>query len=283
MRIGIITVLYKSSSVIEGFIESMNAQIYQNYDVFFVENEVENAFCEEFIQSNARFSFTFLRNEKNEGVGKGNNQGIDHYLVQTDITHLLFLNNDILVASDFLEQQVVLLEENEDVDALAPKMFYYGKEEKIWYAGGKLSYLKEGPIHFGHNKRDKLIESDLFPLTYAPTCSFIIRKDILERTGIRMWEQLFVYHDDYVFCKELYRAGVKLFYTPNIHLLHKISTSTGGTKSDFSRYYLTRNWAYTMRKYKNVLILLLPLILLFNLSRGARIENRAIIDSFKMP
>ena len=283
MKIGIVTVLFKSSSVIESFIHCMNAQTWKEFDIFFVENEVDDQYCETYIRDNAKFPFTFVRNRRNEGVAKGNNQGIDHYLALTDTTHLLFLNNDIEVEANFLERQVKITQTYPEVEMLAPKMFYFGTGGRIWYAGGKLSYLKEGPVHFGHNKRDKLVGRELFRVTYAPTCSLLIRKDILIRTGIRMWEQLFVYQDDYVFCKELFKAGVSLYYTPDIHLQHKISTSTGGSKSDFSRYYLTRNWAYTLRKFRNVLTILLPLVILSNVLRGARIENRAILDSLKMP
>ncbi|WP_339138592.1 MAG: glycosyltransferase family 2 protein [Candidatus Electrothrix sp. GW3-4] len=283
MKIGIITVLYKSSSVIEGFINSMNAQTWSEFDILFIENEVDEQYCETYIRNNSNFPFMFFRNEKNEGVARGNNQGIEHYIAQDDITHILFLNNDIIVDSNFLEKQVEIMQTHPNVEALAPKIFYHGRGEKIWYAGGRLSYFKGGPVHFGHNKRDKLLGRELFRINYAPTCSLIIRKGIFQRTGIRMWEQLFVYQDDYVFCKELHKAKVRLYYIPSIHLQHKISISTGGHKSEFSRYYLARNWAYTLRKFRNIFVLILPFIMILNALRGSHIENRAIIDSVKMP
>jgi hypothetical protein len=97
-----------------------------------------------------------------------------------------------------------------------------------------------------------------------------------------MWENLFVYADDYVFSRELWNKKVQLYYTPDIGLLHKISTSTGGTQSDFSRYYMTRNWAYLVRKFKDVGFLIIPFWMAYNKIKGNKIENKAITDSFKM-
>jgi pyruvate/oxaloacetate carboxyltransferase len=46
MKIGIVTVLFKSDNVIDGFIESMNSQTFDNFHIFFVENDVANLHCE---------------------------------------------------------------------------------------------------------------------------------------------------------------------------------------------------------------------------------------------
>lgn len=283
MKIGVVTVLYKSQSVIEGFVKSLNAQTFVDYEVFIVENDVDDIFCEEYLRENARFQYFFVRNKENVGVARANNQGIDYFSEKHDVSHVMFLNNDIEVREDFFEAHKDIFCENKDVDALAPKMFYYGTNGKIWYAGGAISYLKEGPIHYGHNKPDMLRGNKLYRVSYAPTCSFLIKKDVLLASKVRMWEQLFVYQDDYVFCKELKAKGIRLYYAPNIFLQHKISVSTGGKSSDFSRYYLTRNWAYTMRKFRNVLVLVLPIVMALNLLRNRQIENKAILDSFRMP
>lgn len=282
MKVGIITVLYKSDDVIDGFIDSLNAQTFKNFEVFFVENDVDGDFCEKRIRERARFSWSFVRNKVNAGVACGNNQGIDHFLHREDITHIHFLNNDIEVESSFIQQHADFFDVHPEMDALAPKMFYYNSGGKIWYAGGCLSYLKEGPRHYGHNKRDILVGKDLFPINYAPTCSLMLRREVLVNTSIRMWEELFVYKDDYVFCKELHKAGTRMFYTPTIHLQHKVSSSTGGRKSDFSRYYTTRNWVYVMLRHRNVMFLTVPFVWLYHLIAGGDVELRAIRDALRM-
>lgn len=281
MKIGIVTVLYKSTDVIDGFVTSLNRQNFKNFHVFILENDTENHICEKKIREGADFDYHFERSSQNVGVAAGNNRGIDYYLLRDDISHVLFLNNDVEFDEDFLQKQCDCMLKH-GIDCLAPKMYYFDPPEKIWYAGGEVNRLKNGPRHYGHNKPDKLKGKDIYPVTYAPTCSLLIKKDLFPKHGLRMWEQLFVYYDDYVFCLDLQRAGVRIFYAPDICLFHKISSSTG-TNSEFSRYYSSRNWAYVARKTKNINCLFFPFFLVFNFLTKKNIENKGIMDSFSVP
>ncbi|CAB4052744.1 hypothetical protein LMG9964_06434 [Paraburkholderia phenoliruptrix] len=283
VKIGIVTVLFKSDSVIDGFIESMNAQSFRDFHILFVENDVASFHCEQAIRNELTVPFTFVRNRDNAGVAAGNNQGIDFFLGDASYTHILFLNNDIEVNPDFLQKQADILTDHPEIDALAPKMFYYRPNGKVWYAGGKLSYLKGGCRHFGHNKRDRLTRKALYRVDYAPTCSLIVKTWPLRDAGIRMWEELFVYYDDTVFCHELTQAGIRIYFTPSIHLWHKISSSTGGAKSEFSRYFMTRNWLYWGIRRRNLAVLLSALALGgFHFLARNKIEMRAMRDALRM-
>ena len=282
-KIGIVTVLYKSDSVIQGFISSMNAQTFRNFDILFVENDSESFCCEQRIEDGFTGKYTFVRNPKNAGVAKGNNQGIDFFLSDSSYTHILFLNNDIEVNSDFLQMHVDLFAHHPEVDALAPKMFYYKPKGKVWYAGGKLSYLKGGCRHFGHNKRDRLTRHTLYRVNYAPTCSLMVKTWPLRDAGIRMWEELFVYYDDTVFCHELHQAGIRMYFAPEIHLWHKISSSTGGPRSEFSRYFMTRNWLYWGIRRRNIAVLASAFALGgFHFFARNKIEINAMRDALRM-
>jgi GT2 family glycosyltransferase len=280
VRIGIIAVLYKCDNVIEGFVSSLNKQVFEGFEVLFVNNDVGNDYCENFIRSHAQFPFAFIKNTNNYGVAKANNQGTDYFAKRDDVDYLLFLNPDVEFDADFLKDHRQLAARHE-LTALVPKIFYYDSE-KIWYAGGTLSYLKAGVRHFGHNKKDKLVGKDLFLVSYAPTCSFLIRKDRVLSSNIRMVENLFVYFDDYQFCMDLKKHGIPIHYTPAIRMYHKVSSSTGGNKSEFSRYYTTRNRFYLMKKHRNIMIIQLPIVLLYYLLRATRTEVRAIVDAMKM-
>jgi len=280
---GIVTVLFKSDSVIDGFVDALNKQEFINFEVIFIENDVESYFCEDFIKRNAKFNYKFLRNESNVGVAKANNQGIDYFLSNSSCTHVLFLNNDIEVLPSFLDKQADMLVCYPEIQALAPKMFYHNSGGKVWYAGGTISYLKGNCRHFGHNKKDKLIYRDIYAVDYAPTCSLLIEARVLRQTGIRMWEELFVYYDDTVFCDELSKAGVRMYYSPLIHLQHKISSSTGGSLSNFSRYYLTRNWLYWGIRKRNVAVFIVAVFkYLYYLGLNKDIEVKAMKDAFSM-
>lgn len=281
-KIGIITVFYKSDGVLATFIDCLNDQTHQNFEVIFIENDPANSFSEQYVKENCKFQYSYQKNAENVGIAAANNQGIEYFQNKNDTDYVLFLNNDIEVENDFLEQQIRIFDKYPDVDALAPKMFYYNTNGKIWYAGGELSYLKGSCRHFGHNKPDKLIDKEIYKVSYAPTCSLMVKTPVLISSGVRMWEHLFVYYDDVVFAKELRSKKVRMYYAPNIHLQHKIGVSSGGPKSDFSRYYHARNWAYLARVYRTIGLLYIPFMMAINLLKGKKIENKAIIDSFKM-
>lgn len=78
-KIGVVTVLYKSDSVLAAFISDINNQTHKDYEILFIENDVDNSFCEQYIYDYAKFNFCFIRNNKNVGVAAGNNQGIDYF------------------------------------------------------------------------------------------------------------------------------------------------------------------------------------------------------------
>lgn len=282
-RIGIVTVLFKSAPVIDAFVICMNTQTFKNFHVYFVENEVTSEACRVAIERAARFNYTFVRNDRNMGVAAANNQGMGFFLADRGYTHVLFLNNDIEFEADFLRSQASIFRRHTEVDALAPKIFYFSEPSRVWYAGGKLSYLKGGVRHFGHNKHDRLTGRPLYRVTYAPTCSLMVDAARLRASGIRMWEELFVYADDYQFCKDLRAKRIALYYAPDIKLWHKISTSTGGSQSEFSRFYLTRNWAYLGIVHYNLAVLtLIPLRACLLLFRHRDVELKALREAWRM-
>lgn len=235
------------------------------------------------IRRDANFSYTFVRNSRNIGVAAANNQGLDFFLANLSYTHILLINNDVVFGSRFLDQQIRVFADNSMVSALAPKMFYHSDSKKVWYAGGSLSYLKGGVRHFGHNKRDRLVGKPLFRVTYAPTCSIMLRADRLRESHVRMWEELFVYADDFQFCIDLRSAGIAIYYAPDVHLWHKISASTGGKHSEFSRYHLVRNWFYLGLIHRNVAVLAVaPAMAIAWVLRRRHVELTALRDGWRM-
>jgi len=280
MKIGIVSVLYKSDSVIEDYIESLNRQSFSDFEVLYIENDVTNRYCQQVIEEKSKYPFHFIRNAENVGIATGNNQGIDYFDDRNDCDFILFMNNDVEFDSDFLQKHCEY-HDRFGLDIIVPKILYHDSQ-KIWYAGGSLSYLKGGPRHWGHNKKDRLQDQGYFAVDYAPTCSFLIKKDLLIKNNIRMWDQLFVYYDDYQFCLDIKKAGLTIYYVPELTLLHKISSSTGGAESPFSRRFLTRNKFYLMRRHKNLMFLQTPAALLYYSLSGRSIETKAILESLKM-
>jgi GT2 family glycosyltransferase len=77
-KIGIVTVLYKSESVLPEFFESLEAQTYKNFILYIVDNKSpDNSLAiSEAFKTKSTFETVVIANDDNYGVAKGNNIGI---------------------------------------------------------------------------------------------------------------------------------------------------------------------------------------------------------------
>lgn len=84
----------------------------------------------------------------------------------------------------------------------------------------------------------------------------LMKSYIFKRVGL-MDEKYFVYMDDVDYCYRMMKNSVKMYYYPEVTLLHKVSSLTGGSESKFSMRYGTRNRTYFVRKNLNILFQIL--------------------------
>ena len=73
-----------------------------------------------------------VENENNEGYAGGCNSGISH----TTGKYILFLNNDVEVAENFVEEMYKSIESDESVGMVQPKMLSMQKKSMFDYSGG---------------------------------------------------------------------------------------------------------------------------------------------------
>lgn len=240
-KIGLVTVIYKSDTVIEDFLKSIGEQSFTNYKLYLVDNSVNEEstkIMESFLFNYPNLEYEHIKNSGNEGVAKGNNIGIKKAM-EDQCDYVILLNNDIVFENQDLFKQLVVLAKVEPNTILAPKIFYYGTE-LIWYAGGHHNKWLTLGIHHGMKVKNNPIFDDPFYCSYAPTCFVVIPRDIFEKIGL-MYEDYFAYYDDNDFMYRVIKNGFKILYTPIVNIEHKVSTSTGGDESLFYIYYANRN------------------------------------------
>jgi GT2 family glycosyltransferase len=240
-KIGLVTVLYNSDSVIEEFINSIGRQKYNNYKLYLVDNSVNEKtthLLESYLQEFPNIEFEHIKNTSNEGVAKGNNIGIKKALEdQCDCVTLL--NNDIVFENENLFEELINLANKEKDVIIAPKIYYHGTS-LIWYAGGYHHNILTLGIHHSMKAQDNPQQNTSYYCTYAPTCFVLIPKKIFETIGF-MHEDYFAYYDDNDFMYRAVKNDFKILYTPSVCLCHKVSTSTGGDDSLFYIFYANRN------------------------------------------
>jgi GT2 family glycosyltransferase len=290
-KIGLVTVLYNSDSVLEGFFRSLSSQTFKDYHLYLVDNAPSfntNNLIMDLTKRYPISSYTHIKNEKNLGVAEGNNQGIN-LSVNLGCTHTLLLNNDIEFSQDFLLHDMIKYSLDFKEYLIIPKILYY-ETCKVWMAGGDLRKSRGTVRHFGDGDTDGIKYSKSGYFAYAPTCFMLIDNIVFQQIGI-MDEKYFVYYDDTDFILRATNADFRVFLMPSLIVLHKVSSSTGGSESLFSIYYSNRNRIYFLRKNFKGLGFLIPIFytlatrflryIAYNKSRKMELI-RAVKDGFAM-
>lgn len=247
--IGVVTVLYNSRSVLEGFLRSLDGQTYPA-TLFAVDNASKDESAN-IVQEHSSLH-TLIRNRENLGVAAANNQGIRAAL-EAGCRYVLLLNNDVEFGPALFTELVEGLERH-DATMTAPLMYYFDRPDTVWAAGGKFQPLfGYRCYHLGDGERDKGQFAPDHRVEHAPTCCVLFKRGVFERVGL-MDERYFVYHDDTDFMLRCKFAGEKLMLLADSKLWHKVSSLTGGAESTFSVTMGTRNRMFMTSKFLGRLV-----------------------------
>jgi GT2 family glycosyltransferase len=107
---------------------------YQNYQILLIDNGSTD---DSFHRLKAEFPGLYtIANEENLGVAGGRNAGIA-FARKMDYDYLLFLDNDVLVAPDFLSELVSAMDFYPNVGGTQSLVLQYGKPDSVCSAGGQ--------------------------------------------------------------------------------------------------------------------------------------------------
>ena len=247
MKIGIVTVLYNCDEVLDDFFKSLDAQKNIDYILYVIDNGTTNSgtlICEN-LSKKYNIKSICVFNDKNNGVAKGNNQGIELAL-SDGCDAILLANNDTFFEEGTIEKLQKNLSSS-NLSIAVPKIMYFDKPNLIWYAGGDIDEWRMRTPHYEILKEDigQLDQQKI--VGYAPTCFMLIHKEVFENVGL-MDERYFVYYDDTDFVYRTKKTGYKIGFAPESQVFHKVSSSTGGGESLFSIFYTNRNRLFFIRK-----------------------------------
>lgn len=286
-KIGIVTVLYNSASVLEDYFNTLSEQTFKDFVLYVIDNKspddslaMSYKYAELYKDC---YKTVIIENDKNYGIAKGNNQGIIRSLAD-GCDYVLLSNNDVVFKKDTIALMLNGITKC-NVGLVVPKIFFYDTN-LIWAAGGFFKYLSGGTNHIGYAKEDNGQYEQIKEVSYAPTCVMLIDKKVFHEVGL-MDEDYFVYYDDTDFIYRTHRAKIKLLYLPEPVVYHKESFCTGGMKSDFSLRYNARNAVYFALKNFSIfhcVIVAINYFLYYWAVRRHSVEVRQrqiIIDGYK--
>jgi GT2 family glycosyltransferase len=229
--VSIITVNYNGLKDTRNFLASLKQNIDNaDYEMIVVDNgSVQN----EAIILQDEFEWAkVIRSEENLGFAGGNNIGIDN----ANGNFLLFINNDIIISSEFLTSLINRLSSDEKIGIVSPKIVY--SDNRLCYGGcqplGKY-LIKINYITDNRNPQTNLATET----SLAHGAAMITKREVIEKVG--KWpENYFLYSEEVDYCLTIKRDGYTIWYEPESIVCHIGSQSTG-KDSPLKYYYNTRN------------------------------------------
>jgi GT2 family glycosyltransferase len=258
-------------------LESLFENIYKNYNVVLIDNGSKNEsanklmeFCSLHYNSHLKYDYEeniymdieyfygnsynvdlfFISLKENFGFAEGNNIGIKFALSNLNSKYLLFLNNDTIVDKTFLVELENSINRNSSVGFAGPKVMFYDRKEIIQYTGGgKINFfLGEAPPQNSGKEDNKKYDSS-FNIDYVGGACLLCKTNVIKSIGY-FDPNYFAYWEEVDLCYRGKKLGFSSFYVPSAKIWHKVSQSAGNYTS---KYYITRNSIYFMKKYANLL------------------------------
>jgi len=197
---------------------------------------------------------TIICTRENLGFAGGNNVGIRYALKKGDFSYFLILNNDTVVAPDFLTRMVQTGETDEKLGIIGGKIYYYDNPQRIWYGGGKMDLRKALSYHKYYKKTEAELEREInlknlekvVGATFITGCLMLIRKELLQDLGL-FREDYFLSAEDTDFCYRALKSHWRMSVNLEAKIWHKVGhgDKVGHGKereaSLTNTYYETRN------------------------------------------
>jgi GT2 family glycosyltransferase len=161
----------------------------------------------------------------------------------------VLLNNDTVVAPDFIEGLVRVAQSDERVGIAGGKVFCYELPELIWFAGGIINYRTGRTPIRGSGEADKGQFDEIVRVDWISGCFMFISRDVLQAVGM-LDERFFFGWEDVDLCVRAARKGFKVLFVPESRIWHK---GFGINKRDrlmgMPVYYATRGQFLFMDKH----------------------------------
>lgn len=204
---------------------------------------------------------TVIESGGNLGFTGGNNVAI-RYALEHGADYVMLLNNDTIVAPDFLNVMVEVMEQDQTIGVTGPMIYYHNNPETIWTAGGSIDWKHGTTNMIGLNQMDvSQFGLSPMPADFVSGCALLARRSVWDKVGL-LDDTFFMYYEETEWCVRASRAGYKIMVVPMAMIWHKISIEERAA-SPLTYYYMVRNrllflkktgagyqtWGYTLFEY----------------------------------
>jgi GT2 family glycosyltransferase len=256
-------------------IESLQNQTYKKIEIIIVDNGSVDG-------SKATLSqvrgIIYVDNPINRGFTGGHIDGLK--VAQGEF--ILVLNNDAVLAPDYVEKAVEIAEGGPDIAVVGGRSYVWDAEHpplntaNPYYAFQNINpYTAEGIFEqsdLGHDHE----------VSWVSGSSMLIRKSVIDEVGY-FYNPFFAYYEESDLFARFQRKGYKIVYSPTLHIWHQLGKSS--TSSFQLRQLFKNRFVFAMRNFetrylliflKNYLRLVLGGVIGLVLGRGDKTTNVAL-------
>lgn len=200
-----------------------------------------------------------IQNRENYGFAKGNNIAIDYTIKVDKPDYVLLLNNDTIVAPDFLEKMISVAQSDSKIGLLGPKFYYYdyeGSHETIWCIGSVVD-LDHFPGHHsimeepGYDLTQDVIECD-----WVSGAGALIKTEAMPETYLST--EFFFGCEDVDLAISIKEKGYKVVTVMDSVIWHKVGMSRHKNSTFKTEYNHIKTNLQFIKKHKSNYYLNLP-------------------------
>lgn len=187
-----------------------------------------------------------LETGANLGYAGGNNVGV-RYALEHDVEAVLILNNDIIVAPDFLQPLVDAALLSPELAIVTSAVCDMAHRDVVWALGANIDWRDGSPVrlHCGESY-ETWRGMPPYQVGYAAGSAMLAPRRVWEVAGL-IDESYFLYYEDTDWCMGAQRAGFRVLAVPNSVVWHDVNAQQGRGSAAVT-YYMTRNSLWFLRR-----------------------------------
>jgi len=222
--LSIIIVNYNGKSYLSDCLQSIAAKVSTEHEVIIVDNASSDDSVK-YIKDNFPYAKLII-NDKNAGFSAGNNLGVS----RASGKYVLLLNNDTVILDD-VQLAIDLFEFNKGIGVIGCNLLYgdrrlqfsYGYEHTplrialSWIGLKKYVFLPS--VFRREEMRTSCYGKAQSNVGWVSGAFLMTRKILWDSLG-GMDDNYFMYVEDVDFCKRIRKNGYRIFYTPDVKVIH---------------------------------------------------------------
>ena len=187
-----------------------------------------------------------LAHDPEKGYAKAAALGLEFLADKTK--YIFSTTNDVIVDPEIINVLVDYAEKDPKAGVLGCKIYYFGQDDLLWSAGGRIHPLHGHSYHFGWNRKDAPRYNHIRECDFITGCGFLLRSDVMKKINYFNPDLVF-YSEDADLCYRVREEGYKILYIPAARMWHKTSTTLAKNRP-VQLQYSTRNSLYLIQRHK---------------------------------